>query len=120
MKKEMTYLMSNVNLYHGNSLANAYEFFLVFGTDSVKSNDGNTKNHITTTVDTENDISIHKAVMKQEVASWFINKFTSVRDTVLDPFMGLGTNGISYKKFNRNFIGIEIDETYYKMAEKRI
>lgn len=111
---------SNPQPAPGNSIANAYEFFLVFGKESVKSNDDNTKNHITTSVYTENGTSIHRAVMKPEVANWFINKFTSVGDTVLDPFMGLGTTGIACKKFNRNFIGIEIDETYYKMAEKRI
>ena len=43
-----------------------------------------------------------------------------VGDNVLDPFMGLGTTGISCKKMNRNFIGIEIDEKYFKIADDRI
>lgn len=40
--------------------------------------------------------------------------------TILDPFMGSGTTGVVAKRFNRNFIGIEIDEKYYDIAKKRI
>jgi len=40
--------------------------------------------------------------------------------TVLDPFMGSGTTGLACKNLNRNFIGIEIDETYFNIAKKRI
>jgi len=41
-------------------------------------------------------------------------------DTVLDPFMGSGTTGVVAKRFNRNFIGIEIDEKYFEIAKGRI
>ena len=40
--------------------------------------------------------------------------------TILDPFMGSGTTGVACAQTGRNFIGIEIDETYFKIAEKRI
>lgn len=46
--------------------------------------------------------------------------FTRRDDTVLDPFMGSGSTGIACIRQNRNFIGIELDETYYNMAYKRI
>ena len=41
-------------------------------------------------------------------------------DITLDPFMGSGTTGVVAKRLNRNFIGIEIDEKYYDIAQKRI
>jgi len=41
-------------------------------------------------------------------------------DLVLDPFLGSGTTGVVSKKLNRNFIGIEIDEDYFKIAKDRI
>jgi len=41
-------------------------------------------------------------------------------DTILDPFMGSGTTGVVAKRFGRNFVGIEIDGGYFKIAEKRI
>lgn len=40
--------------------------------------------------------------------------------TVFDPFMGVGSTGDAALSLNRNFIGIEIDETYYNAAEKRL
>ena len=103
----------------GNNITNAVEYFIVLGNNSLKSNTTYTKNHISTSVNSQMD-KIHKAVMKQEVSDWFIEKFTNENDLVLDPFMGLGTTGISCKKMNRNFIGIELDKNYFDIAEKRI
>lgn len=34
--------------------------------------------------------------------------------------MGVGTTGIACQNTNRNFIGIELDKTYFDIAEKRI
>jgi site-specific DNA-methyltransferase (adenine-specific) len=34
--------------------------------------------------------------------------------------MGSGTTGVACVQTGRNFIGIEIDEGYFKIAEKRI
>jgi len=49
-----------------------------------------------------------------------IEKYTKEGDTILDCFMGSGTTGVACVNLNRNFIGIEIDEGYFKIAEKRI
>ena len=39
---------------------------------------------------------------------------------IIDPFMGSGTTGKACKDLGRDFIGIELDEKYYKIAEERI
>jgi modification methylase len=39
---------------------------------------------------------------------------------VLDPFMGSGTTGMACKNMNKQFIGIELDEEYFKIASERI
>ena len=39
---------------------------------------------------------------------------------VLDPFMGSGTTGMACVNTGRDFIGIEIDEDYFKIAQARI
>ncbi len=40
--------------------------------------------------------------------------------TILDPFMGSGTTGVACKNLNRNFIGIELDDDYFNIAQQRI
>ena len=51
---------------------------------------------------------------------YLIETYTNPRDTVLDNCMGSGTTGVACVQTGRNFIGIEIDPTYYAIAEKRI
>jgi len=45
---------------------------------------------------------------------------TPTRGVILDPFMGTGSSGLGAIKEGRDFIGIELDREYYKIAEKRI
>lgn len=49
-----------------------------------------------------------------------INIHSSEGDTILDPFVGSGTTAIACMNTNRNFIGFELDETYYDAANKRV
>jgi site-specific DNA-methyltransferase (adenine-specific) len=54
------------------------------------------------------------------LCEYLIKTYTKEGDTVLDNCMGSGTTGVACKKLNRNFIGIELDQEYFKIAEKRI
>jgi len=49
-----------------------------------------------------------------------IKTYSNEGDTVLDFTMGSGSTGVACKNTNRNFIGIELDETYFNIAKKRI
>ena len=62
----------------------------------------------------------HPTQKPVSLMKWCIELSTNPNDTILDPFMGSGTTGVACVQLNRNFIGIEIDEGYYKIAEKRI
>jgi len=52
--------------------------------------------------------------------AYYIEKVTQKDAIVLDPFMGSGTTGVACVKTGRNFIGIEIDESYFNIARQRI
>ena len=48
------------------------------------------------------------------------NDLERLKDQLQLPFMGSGTTGVACVNLNRDFIGIEKDEAYFKIAEKRI
>lgn len=62
----------------------------------------------------------HPAPFPEQLASDHIISWSNAGYTVLDPFMGSGTTGKMARQLNRNFIGIEKDETYFKIAQERI
>lgn len=103
----------------GSSITNAVEYFIVMGDKPLKSNKTYTKNIITTSVNSKMPKE-HKAVMKYEVAEHFISMFTKEHDIILDCFMGIGTTGVACVNLNRNFIGMELDDKYFEIAEARI
>jgi site-specific DNA-methyltransferase (adenine-specific) len=51
---------------------------------------------------------------------YLVKTYTNENDTILDFTMGSGTTGVACKNLNRNFIGIELDDNYFKIAKERI
>ena len=49
-----------------------------------------------------------------------IKTFSNEGDTVVDLTMGSGSTGVACKNTGRNFIGVELDEEYFKIAAERI
>lgn len=68
---------------------------------------------------TESSNKSHSATFPIGLPSWFIKLFTKEKDLVLDPFLGSGTTSIAASLLNRNAIGIEILQEYYKIAIER-
>lgn len=62
----------------------------------------------------------HSAAFPQQLPEWFIKLFTEENDVVLDPFLGSGTTAVAAKSLGRNYIGIEILEDYYAIAEENL
>lgn len=59
----------------------------------------------------------HVCTFPEELVKRCILSCSNEGDTVIDPFMGSGTTGKVCKELNRKFIGIELDETYFNLAE---
>lgn len=54
------------------------------------------------------------------LCEYLIKTYTTENDVVLDNCMGSGTTGVACKHLNRNFIGIELDPNYFKIAKNGI
>ena len=63
---------------------------------------------------------LHPTQKPVALLEYLIKTYTNEGDIVLDNTMGSGTTGVACKNLNRNFIGIEKDEQYFKIAEQRI
>lgn len=62
----------------------------------------------------------HPAPYPQALPEFFIKAFSDENDIILDPFCGSGTTTLVAKKLNRNYIGIELNEKYIEIANKRL
>ncbi|MEK6880335.1 MAG: site-specific DNA-methyltransferase [Nanoarchaeota archaeon] len=64
--------------------------------------------------------TIHPNQKPLALCEYLIRSYTKENDIVLDNVVGSGTTCLAAKNLNRNFIGIEKDENYYKIACNRI
>ena len=105
-------------------IGNFYEMVIIFKGkefDKLYINSNGYKNVIVKNINGNHDYSDkHRALMSQSFSNEIIREFTKDGETVLDCFMGLATTGISCVEYNRDFIGIEIHEPYFKIAQKRM
>lgn len=102
------------------SVTNAYEYFFVFGEDTQEFTANNKiYNYISSNVNSKH-FEGHGAVMKLEVAEFFIENFSKKNDFVFDPFMGMGTTAVACVHNNRLWGGAEIVPDYREQSLRRI
>lgn len=68
----------------------------------------------------ESEGKFHPTQKPVALLEYLIKTYTNEGDTVLDFTMGSGSTGVACINTNRNFIGIELDDKYFDIAEKRI
>ena len=66
------------------------------------------------------DVRVHQTQKPLELLEYLVRTYTNENETVLDNCMGSGSTGVACKILNRNFIGIEKDDEYFKIAKDRI
>jgi site-specific DNA-methyltransferase (adenine-specific) len=62
----------------------------------------------------------HPTQKPVELMEWLIRTYTIENDNVLDCCMGAGSTGIACQNLNRNFFGIEVEEKFFKIAQKNL
>lgn len=112
----------NMNLHFVNS-TEAWVYFTYGKKTGTFNNDGKMlHDFIETGVAANGERKYGKHPTQKPVAlmEFFVQVLSNEGDMVLDPFMGSGSTGVAAKKKNRNFTGVELNETYFKMATRRI
>jgi len=62
----------------------------------------------------------HPTQKPLKLVELLIRASSNESEIVFDPFLGSGTTAVACKNLNRNFIGIEINPNYCKIAEERL
>jgi len=74
--------------------------------------------HIVTTKPSEKNG--HPCPKPLYVMEWLVTRASVEGETILDPFMGSGTTLVACQKLGRKGIGIELDESYFDIACRRV
>ena len=114
MQKGKPYMKKSVTNGDGRS----YGKFERIGTTLV--NDGARFPRSVIKFSNDNHKSLHPTQKPIPLLEYLILTYTNENDTVLDNCMGSGSTGIACINTNRNFVGIEITDEYYNIANERI
>lgn len=107
----------------GNKYLTDTEFILFFREKGVKvygSFDTKKTYYVTPLNQKDKKKYGHPTCKPEEIVRNLIINSSNEGDIVLDCFMGSGTTGAVSVGINRKFIGIELDEQYFKIAQDRI
>ena len=112
----------NMNLQFINS-TEPWLYFIHGKKTGIFNNDGKAFHDFVETSVTplsERKFGKHPTAKPVKLMKHFVGLLSNVGDTVLDPFMGSGSTGVACCEMERNFIGIELDDTYFDISKKRI
>ena len=112
----------NMNLHFVNS-TEAWIYFTYKKRTGTFNNDGAVLHDFVETSVTpygERKYGKHPTQKPEVLIQHFVDILSNPRDMILDPFMGSGTTGVVAKRSDRDFIGIELDNGYFEIAQERI
>lgn len=106
-----------------NKFLNDTEYCLFARQPGVKINGGynDHKTYWVTPLNTaDKKLYNHPTIKPVDIIRTMIRNSCPEGGTVFDPFMGSGTTGVAAVLEGRNFVGCEINPTYYETAKRRI
>jgi len=68
----------------------------------------------------KDDFNFHPTLKPVELMYHLVRLISFEKQTILDPFMGSGSTGISCLDLDRKFIGYELEEKYFNIAKQRL
>lgn len=97
-----------------------YECILMLRKGNAKDINDMTSRNILDVPNVKAGTKVHVCQKPVELMSILINNSSNEGDIVCDPFMGSGSTGVACLETGRRFVGMEIEEQYYNIAEDRI
>ena len=91
--------------------------------NSIDDYGGNTDKHPTSILKFSKphpSVALHRTEKPINLLEYLVKTYTNEGDIVLDNCMGSGSTGVACVNTGRNFIGIELDETYFNIAKERL
>lgn len=119
----LTWNKTNPQPGTNNTWLSDIEYCLYFREKGVKLNDGyelKSKWFTSPINKGDKDLYDHPTIKPLELVKRHILHATQENDIVLDTFLGSGTTAVACKETNRRYIGFEINEEYYKIAQDRL
>ena len=112
----------NMNLHFVNS--NECRIYFTYKTKTGTFNNKGklVLDYIETSVTTAREKKLGKHPTQKPIILFehFIRLLSNKGDLVVDPFLGSGSSAIARYRLNRNFIGVELEEKYAKLANMRV
>lgn len=124
IKKQLK--VKNILIWHKNNTgmgdlfgdyAPQYEM-IIFCSDGSKKLNGSRDSNIIKAQRTLNEL--HPTQKPIQLIEYLIDKSSIENDIIFDPFLGSGTTALACKNLKRNYIGCEISNEYYKIANDRL
>ncbi len=112
----------NMNLHFVNS-TECWIYFINKSTSGTFNNGGEVKHDFlesSVCPVSEKKFGNHPTQKPLKVLKQLIECVTNMGDVVLDPFMGSGSTCVACAMLHRRYIGIEIEDKYFEMANRRI
>lgn len=112
----------NMNLHYINS-CESWVYFVNGAKTGTFNNDGKPMHDFMeygVAPKSERAYGKHPTQKPEGLMMGFVETLTNRGDVVLDPFMGSGTSGVVSVRAGRQFIGIELSEDYFAMANERV
>jgi DNA modification methylase len=111
------------NPLHGRGSGKNFNTFNCYGVHSFVDNAGNTDKYPVSILEFQKphpSKGLHPTEKPTDLLEYLILTYTNENETILDNCMGSGSTGVAAVNTNRNFIGIELDDNYFSIAEDRI
>jgi DNA modification methylase len=93
---------------------------LHYGSHANVTSDNNGKAYPRTVIYCSGESGLHPTQKPVDLLRYFVRTYTNKGETVLDFCMGSGSTSVACIEEGRDFIGIEKDAEYYRIAAERI